>query len=192
MKITSPYKNIEQETSIIIEPSQMNSDIRNNMKINLKKKVEKKCNNNGYIDEVYRITEYSDGLMIPENLSGNVIYKVKYHCKICIPIVDTIIISQVKAIALEFIITNNGPLLNFIPRPNIDTTIWNVTENYIHKKNQTKLKVGDFVCIQILNKKINDGATEIRTICKLLEYATPEEVEEFMGNHINETSNYII
>lgn len=191
MKIISPYKNIEQETTIIIEPSQMNSDIRNHMKINLRKKVEKRCNNNGYIDEVYRITDFSDGIMAPENLSGNVIYKVKYHCKICIPIVDTIIISQVKAIALEFIITNNGPLLNFIPRPNIDTDIWNVSENYIHKKNQTKLKVGDYVAIQILNKKINDGATEIRTICKLLDYATPEQVDEFMGNAIND-SNYII
>jgi len=42
MKLTSPYRNIKQNTNISIEPYYMNSDIRNNMKIVLKKKVEKK------------------------------------------------------------------------------------------------------------------------------------------------------
>ena len=38
MKPVSPYRNVEQYTRISIEPYQMNSDIRNYMKINLKKK----------------------------------------------------------------------------------------------------------------------------------------------------------
>ena len=41
MSLVSPYKNIEQHTKILIEPHQMNSDIRNHLKFNLKKKVEK-------------------------------------------------------------------------------------------------------------------------------------------------------
>jgi hypothetical protein len=54
----------------------MNSDIRIHLKANLKKKVEKKCNKNGYVDEVYKILEYGDGIMKPENLSGNVLYNI--------------------------------------------------------------------------------------------------------------------
>ena len=42
MKLTSPYKKYIQNTNISLEPYYMNSDIRNNMKIILKKKVEKK------------------------------------------------------------------------------------------------------------------------------------------------------
>ena len=57
-KLVSPYKNIKQYTRISLEPYHMNSDIRNNMKLTLKKKVEKKCNKNGFIDEVYKILEY--------------------------------------------------------------------------------------------------------------------------------------
>ena len=38
MNIISPYKNVEQYTRIIIEPHQMNTDIKNYMKYNLKKK----------------------------------------------------------------------------------------------------------------------------------------------------------
>ena len=52
MKLISPYRNIKQYTRISIEPYHMNSDIKNNMKLVLKKKVEKRCNNNGYIDDI--------------------------------------------------------------------------------------------------------------------------------------------
>ena len=52
MKLISPYRNIKQTTNISLESYYLNSDIRNNIKIVLKKKVEKKCNENGYIDEV--------------------------------------------------------------------------------------------------------------------------------------------
>ena len=81
MSLVSPYKDIKQYTKISIHPYQLNSDIRNNMKLSLRKKVEKKCNKNGFIDQVYRIISFEDGKLIPENLSGNVIYNVCYHCK---------------------------------------------------------------------------------------------------------------
>lgn len=42
MNLSSPYRNIIQNTNISIEPYYMNSDIRNNMKIVLKKKSRKK------------------------------------------------------------------------------------------------------------------------------------------------------
>ena len=54
MNIISPFKNVEQYTRIIIEPHQMNSDIRNHMKFNLKKKVEElsnKYNENDYYEK---------------------------------------------------------------------------------------------------------------------------------------------
>jgi len=76
MQVTSPYKNIKQSTNVSVEPYHLNSDIRNNMYNILKKKVEKKCNAFGYIDEVHKIMEYGHGQMHCENLSGNVIYNI--------------------------------------------------------------------------------------------------------------------
>jgi hypothetical protein len=107
-KIVSPYKNIKQHTRISLEPYYMNSDIRNNMKLVLKKKVEKKCNKNGFIDEVYKILEFNDGILIPENLNSAAIYNIAYHCRICIPIENTTIISYIKLISTDLIIAVNG------------------------------------------------------------------------------------
>jgi DNA-directed RNA polymerase subunit E'/Rpb7 len=193
MNIISPFKNVEQYTRIIIEPHQMNSDIRNHMKFNLKKKVEKKCNKNGYVDEIYKITSYSDGYMIPENLSGNAIYDVSYHCKLCIPIENSIIIGQVKVINQELIVAINGPIMMFIPRENIDPTYWtNNIDNFTHKENPNiKLNIGDYVCVQIINKRINQYDTQIKIIGKLLDLPTPKQVEKYFGSVVDETGNVV-
>ena len=122
-KIVSPYKNIKQHTRISLEPYHMNSDIRNNMKLVLKKKVEKKCNKNGFIDEVFKILEFSDGLLIPENLNSAAIYNITYHCRICIPIENTTIIAYIKLISTDLIVAINGPLFIFIPKNYVDNTV---------------------------------------------------------------------
>ena len=184
MKLTTPYLKIQQNTNISLEPYYMNSDIRNNIKIVLKKKVEKKCNEYGYIDEVYRIMNYEDGQLIPENLSGNVIFNVSYHCKMCIPIENTIIIGQVKVINQEVIVCINGPIMIFITKDNIDNNIWELSDGYLHKLNKTKLTIGQYINIQILNKNINQGDNQVKTIGMLLDYSTPDEITKFYGNVI--------
>jgi DNA-directed RNA polymerase subunit E'/Rpb7 len=122
--------------------------------------------------------------MKPENLSGNVLYNIKYHCKLCLPIENSIIISQVKVINPDLVITINGPIMNFIPRDNIDTSYWDILENFKYKnKDNEKLKIGDYVLVQILNKRINSRDTQIKTICKLLDFATESQVKDYFINN---------
>ena len=185
MNLVSPYRNIKQYTRISIEPYHMNSDIILNLKLILKKKKEKKCNKNGFIDEVYRILEYSDGMMPPENLNGCVIYNITYHCKICIPVENTLIIGQVKVINQELIIAMNGPIMIFIPKENVDTNYWEIIDGYKNKKSNKKLVTEDFIKIQITDKRINQNDNQIKSIGKLNEPATEEEVTQFFGSNIN-------
>lgn len=186
MKLVSPYRNIKQYTRILIEPYHMNSDIRNNMKIILKKNIEKKCNKNGYIDEVYRILEYSDGIMPVENLNGGAIYNITYHCKICIPIENTIIIGHVKVINQELVVAVNGPIMIFIPKENVDTNTWDISEGYLHKNLKgRKLLSGDNVKIQILDKRINQNDSQIKAMGKLLDIASIDEVNTYFGNRLS-------
>jgi DNA-directed RNA polymerase subunit E'/Rpb7 len=197
MSIVSPYKDIEQFTKIKIQPSQINSDIRNNMKMNLKKKVEKKCNKNGFVDEVYKIISFEDGIMPPENLSGNIIFNIKYHCRLCLPIEDSIIIGNIKTINQELIIATNGPIFIFIPKENIENNIWNL-EDFTEKKSKNKLQINSFVKIKILNKRVNQNDYQIKSIGYLLDFATNQEVKDYYGNIIEEDedeegeSNFII
>jgi len=190
MNIISPYKDVEQYTRIKILPHQLNSDIRNHMKLNLKKKVEKKCNKNGFIDNVYRITGYRDGIMHPENLSGVVIYDVSYHCRMCIPVENSVLIAQIRLISQDLIFAVNGPIVVFISRDNVDSNIWDIEENFLHKKEKDRLKTNRYVKVEIIAKKINNGDHQIKTIGRLLDYATNTEVEKYYGSVI-QTDNFI-
>jgi DNA-directed RNA polymerase subunit E'/Rpb7 len=183
-KLVSPYRNIKQYSRISIEPYHMNSDIKNNMKNVLKNKVEKKCNKFGYVDEVYRILEYSDGMMPTENLNGSAIYNIMYHCKLCIPVENTILIGEVKLINMEVVAAINGPIMFFLPKEHVDATIWEIPDGYMNKNTNKKLLVGDYVKIQVLNKRINMNDNNIRALGKLLDFATPEEVEKYYGSKI--------
>jgi DNA-directed RNA polymerase subunit E'/Rpb7 len=184
MKLVSPYRNIKQYTRIAIQPYHMNSDIKNNMKIVLKKKVEKRCNNNGFVDEVYKILEYSDGRMPPENLNGGAIYDITYHCKICIPVENTILIGMVRVINQELVVAINGPIMFFLPKEHIDTNIWDIPDGYMNKNTKKKLSTNDYVKIQIIEKRINRNDSQIKSIGKLLDYATIEEVDKYFGNKV--------
>ena len=57
-------------------------------------------------------------------------YKITYHCNIIIPIENTIIIGNVKAINPELVIVINGPIIVFIPKANIDSNIWDVSNDF--------------------------------------------------------------
>jgi DNA-directed RNA polymerase subunit E'/Rpb7 len=189
MNLVSPYRNLNQTTRISIEPYHMNSDIILNLKLKIKEKIEKKCNVNGYIVEVYRILEYSDGIMPPENLNGCAIYNITYQCKICIPIENTLIIGQVKVINQELIIANNGPIWIFIPKENIDSNYWEIIDGYKNRNNNKKLVIEDFVKIQITHKRNNKNDNQINTIGKLVDYATEDEVKNFFGSKINKNND---
>ena len=79
----------------------------------------------------------------------------------------------------------------FIPRDNIDSTYWiNNIDSFIHKeKINVKLNVGDFVCVQIINKKINQNDTQIKTIGKLLDLPTTSQIDKYFGSKIEDNNN---
>ncbi len=184
MQLRSPYRNTKEYTKISLEPYYMNSDIKNNIKTVLKKKVERNCNKNGYVDEVLRIIEYSDGFMPAENLNGNAHFNITYHCKICNPIENTIIIGHIKVINQELVVAINGPIMIFIPKEYVDTTIWEISDKYINKITNVKLEVGNYVKIHVMVKRNNQNDTQIKIMGKLLEIATEEEVAKYFGSKI--------
>jgi len=185
MQCVNPYRLINQKTRISIESFHMNSDIENNMKNILKEKVEKKCNEYGYVDTVYRIIKYSECIMPPENLNGCAISFVTYHCKLCIPIENTIIIGIIKVISQELIVATNGPLMIFIPKENVDTNIWDIPENYVNKKTKKRLLIDDYIKIQIMAKRINQNDIQIKIIGYLINFASQEEVDTYYGSQIS-------
>ena len=180
MSLVSPYKNIFQYTRISLAPHNLNSDIKNNIMFKLKNSIEKKCNKNGFIENIYEIAEYKDGIIMNEDFSVNVIFNVKYYCKLCLPVINTIIIGQIKLINQELIIANNGPMYIFITNNNINDEFWKVNNNEIvNKKTKNKLKENNLVKILILDKRINANSKKINLIGKLQDFATEDEIKKY-------------
>jgi DNA-directed RNA polymerase subunit E'/Rpb7 len=190
MDIDSPSKQIIQSVRIMIQPHMMNSDIKDNMLLVLRQKVEGKCNKYGFIQTVHYIKTYTEGIILPENFSGSATYNIEYVCTSIIPIENTIIIGNIAAINPELVLVKNGPILIFIPKANIDTNIWDASNDFTDKINNTVLKQNDSVKVHIDKIKINQNELQIKCIGRLMERATDEEVIKFCGPKTE--SNFIM
>jgi len=72
----------------------------------------------------------------------------------------------------------------FIPKENVDTNVWDIPEGYLNKLKKKKLASGDYIKIQIMDKRINQNDSQIKAIGKLLDFATSEEVDKYFGSKI--------
>lgn len=185
-KLLSPYKNTIQHTTIQVLPHHMNSDILSNMELILKQKVENKCNKYGYIDKVHTIEKYHEGNLITENFIGAANYKIDYQCRMCLPIENTMIVAKIHNINSELVILSNGPIILFVPKENINTNIWSITNNITHIKKDKILKIDDYVKVIIDKIKINQNDTQIKSIGILNDFAKTSEKETYFGSIINE------
>tara|TARA_B110000977_G_scaffold200745_1_gene292403 strand:- start:4663 stop:5247 length:585 start_codon:yes stop_codon:yes gene_type:complete len=194
MSLVSPYQDTFQYTRIKLEPHNFNSDLESNLLHALRQKESKKCNKNGFIDEIYKIEKYNGGFISPDNLSGSAMFDVKYNCRICYPIIRSTLVVQVKTINQELIVCTNGPIFIFIPKDEIDSTFWDFSENFKNKKTDVELKENDFVKVEIIDRRINQGGYIINTIGKLLDNASKREITKFYGvieEVIEEDQNFI-
>lgn len=179
--IISPYKNLTQYTRIQLQPYQLNSDIENNMELVLQQKVEKKCNKYGYVDKVYEITEYEEGYLRKENLSGVINFNITYNCRICLPIENTILIGKIAAINQELVMLTNGPIVIFVPKVNIDTNTWNISSVFTRNSDNKNLEKNNLVKVLINKVKVNQNDTQIKCIGTLMDFPSDNEIEKYYG-----------
>jgi DNA-directed RNA polymerase subunit E'/Rpb7 len=192
--LNKPFYDIEQDERVLLKPQQMNSDILLNLKINTKEKIEGRCNRFGYIDKVYKILQYNDGLLESENLSGGAVYRVKYHCRMYAPLENTSIIGEIILLNPELIIVINGPIRIFIPRESINNDAFDMNRNFMVKKDKTTLQLNQKVVVTIKDKKINPGDKNIKCIGYLQDVATEKQIKEYYDDSVEETTsnNFIL
>ena len=141
-ELVSPYIDTELYSRVQLLPYQMNNDKYINLKINLKKKVEKKCNKYGYVTKVYKILNHSNGIIDPENFSASAVYNIKYSARICIPIEQTDIICKVDTLSKVLIKASNGPILCIIKQTDVNNEYFDYNSSglIVNKMNNEILK----------------------------------------------------
>lgn len=189
--LVSPYRNNKLHTRVMLPPRQMDNNLYINLKINLRKKVERKCNKYGYVSKVHKILEYKNGIIKPENFSAAAVFDVVYSGRICIPIENTQIICQIEKMHKVLIMAKNGPVAAIIKINHINDANFNYTHDrdLVHIKTGKKIKIGDFVKLTVKAKKFNAGDVKIGIMGFLDDIATKSEINKYFYEEQTEVTD---
>ena len=186
INLVSPYINTEFHTRISLLPHQMNNEIYVHLKNNLKKKVEKKCNKFGYITKIFKILDYSDGEIIPENFDSSAIFDIKYSCRVCLPIEKSNIICKIDLQNKALIKAVNGPIISIIKMNQLNTDKFSTNNkgDIIYNKNNHVLQVDDYIVISILALNFFAGDERQIVLGNLIDMPTENELKKFYNENL--------
>lgn len=186
--IIGPYFNTTFVKIIGLHPNQMTKDrLYIGLKNNLIKKFQNRClESYGYVCKIYSIIEKDGGLIIPENFNAAAMYKVKFNCKLCRPLKNTIIVCEVKAINPSLIFLINGPIRCIIyhgyDQINKEKFTYDnkrdILIGHIDNNMGVKIIVGSFINVKCVDTRIQNRTKEIFMIGILDSVASQEEAEK--------------
>jgi len=194
MSLTNPYKNTIFYTRVRLLPVQMNNELYINLKNNLMKKVEKKCNKYGYINKVFKILSYSDGLISPEDFSGSSVFNIKYSGNACIPVENSKIVVKIEKMNNMAILAKNGPIKVVLKYDKISDKFKVVQGILLYTKEDgstIQVKAGDFLIITILAKRFYNKDNFISVYGYIDGIPTEKEISDFYEPYLEETEAII-
>jgi DNA-directed RNA polymerase subunit E'/Rpb7 len=191
------YTDTILDTKELLTPEQMDNDIINHIKDNLKKHYEKKCYKQyGYINKIYKVNEIEETLINPEDIQSSQQFKVKFSCQLFFVINEREIICKMDRINPKINTAINGPVKTIISLDLINKQKFFVdTYNCLRIKETTELlKTGMYVKILINGIIFSDKSIEIISKGILLDLATPEEIKQYydIENKDEEINDYDI
>ena len=175
-----------------LKPEQMTGNYYQYLKSNLKKKVENRCNDIGYIKNVIRLIEYTDNTINIENFSGNSVFKIKYSAEMIIPNVNDVVVLRVKMMGPQLIILTDGSMKFNCQVYKINPEII-IEENGIisNIKANKPLEIGDYFKVRMLRWKCVIGSPEFIIQGEIVDIASPEEIKTYYSNEIYESGTDI-
>jgi len=195
--MSSPYINTYLNTTVRIQPNQMDNNIRKHIKNSIEREHLNKCFlDYGYLNKIHEIYPDYDAEIIAEDPMACALFKVRVSCTLCRPILNSSIICKAMGITPPIIYLVNGPLDIIVKTSqnlNKNTFVFNQRLNrWTAKKDDeddvetdTKkkfvlLEEGMYLKVKILNKKIIDKSDRILCTGYLESIATEKEIKESM------------
>lgn len=190
-KLSDPFIYTTLYTTIELRPDQLNNNLRSNLKYNLIKQLENRCYlNYGYICKIYEILEMDNGTIIPEDLDACARFKIKFSCRLCHPLENTVIIGKIDQLNDVHINILRDPI-HIISTPdtdrmNMDVFMKDQDEKKIRiRKTGEELLKGTYVKVVILAKSFVHRDKKILALGRLENIATDEEVSQFYSEMYN-------
>lgn len=186
-----PCKDQILHDRVELKPYQMNNNLTINLKYNLVKKVENKCNEFGFVVKVYKLLNYSSGIIDQENFTGSAVYDVEYLAKLCVIVPNITIVTNIVKQISNSMQVKFGNIVNIIVqinKENVDTNIFDIGNNYVltHKITDQQIKIGDNVKIKIKAIKFLKNDITILAMGQLVDIATSNDIKQFGFNDNND------
>ena len=182
-ELVNPFITGEHATIVPLHCHQIDSNYYLHLKKNLEKKIVGKCNNIGLYTKIVKLTDYEQNEINIENFTADAEYSVKFIATMCIPMPNTMCILKFKKAIFEFgnyLINADNGALSCVMAVKKNGHYISMKEGKIYIDSQDRfLEIGDYIKVEILNKKIDPGDKKIGIIGKIVSLATEEEVKEF-------------
>jgi len=184
----SPYINTTLISNIMLNPNQMDNKLYLHLKSNLSNKLIGKCYlNYGFITNIYKLEEISEGIIEAEDPTCSAKVIVKFSCRLCFPPKNKYIICKIDRMNKALISAINGPIKVIITQDKINKEQFysDADRNIIIKKGAVSLAPNMFVKILILSSTFGNYDTSILSIGYMQELATPDEIKLYNEDEIN-------
>ncbi len=176
----SLYYQTQLETKVSLLPEQITGDIDDFILENLKSKIDTKSIENGIVIKIIRLIDYDYGMIDKIHFMGTTIYKVKYECLLCSPVKDLEMICKVDNIIKGYVISKNGPIYVAVPFNNIDANVFEISGNNIKYSSSGRIiNKNDHLKVSIISINNNIGERNIVVMCKLLNFASKNDIKKF-------------
>lgn len=193
MALQQIFVDLKLHDLIVLFPWQLNNELYLHLKKNIKNKVEKRCIDVGYVCKINDIVSYKEGYLLPEDLTGNITFKITYNAKVCVPIPNTQIVCKIDQIIKSVIMAKNGPLVGIIKFTDINTNIFNINNNgnIIYKKTNKILVSGDHIKVTVRSKRSYSGDNHVGIVGFIDDIASNDDVNAYMYKEYDEDINEI-
>ncbi len=149
-------------TVIQLLPDEFNNSIDEALLMKLKKKVEGKCDKNGYVKpDSVSIVRRSMGKVLQGHFNGSCSYRISYKVEICNP---------VEGMMVKAIVRNINKMGLFCELHDIEPsplTIILAKQHHLKNESFEKVKINDVINIEIIGIKFNYNDTQISCIGRL-------------------------
>jgi DNA-directed RNA polymerase subunit E'/Rpb7 len=193
-KQIGPYFKTTLEADVPLWPYQMQNNAKDHLKTNLKKNyIGKTFENYGYISEIYTIDEnFKGGKIRAEDTSSSSVYRLKFTCKICNPLVGSYVIGTITGISSKIISAMNGPIFILIDEVNDQNIVFTKNAFYQKKPNgeiiNKIIDKGTHIIVRIKSKKIDRKAEKIIALA-MLENVVDDEIGKENAKNIYASTN---
>ena len=184
----SPYINTTLVSNVMLNPNQMDNKFYLHLKSNLNNKLVGKCYlNYGFILNIYKLEEISEGIIEAEDPSCSAKIVVKFSCRLCFPPKNKYIICKIDRMNKALISAINGPIKVIITQDKINKEhFYSDADRNIHiKKTKESLSPDMIVKILILSSTFGNYDTSILSIGYLQDLATPDEIKLYNEDENN-------